>query len=109
MHSIVYSYCPTSLRQIFQRNDQREISQNLRNENEFTIPYPRIEMFKKSLLYRLPTEWNALADLKFQHNRVTFEIGLKEHLLSLIHNEQSYFLEQTNHIYKTWAVGIVSW
>jgi hypothetical protein len=87
MHSIVYNYCPTSLSQIFQRNDQREISQNLRNENEFTIPYPRIEMFKKSLLYRLPTEWNALADLKFQHNRVTFEIGLKEHLLSLIHNE----------------------
>jgi hypothetical protein len=87
MHSIVYRYCPTSLHQIFQCNDQREISQNLRNEDEFTIPYPRIELFKKSLLYRLPTEWNALADLKFQHNRVMFEIGLKEYLLSLNHNE----------------------
>jgi hypothetical protein len=82
MHSIVYNYCPSSLRQLFQRNEQRELSQNLRNADEYTIPHPRIELFKKSLLYRLPLEWNALTDVKFQHNKITFEIGLKELLLS---------------------------
>ncbi len=84
MHSIVYNHCPPSLRNIFSRNEQREISQNLPNDEEYTVPHPRIELFKKCLLYRLPNEWNSLTVLKYQHNKITFEIGLKEHLLSLI-------------------------
>jgi hypothetical protein len=84
MHSIVYTHCPPSLCNIFPRNEQREIPQNLRNNDEYIVPNPRIELFKKSLLYRLPTEWNSLTVLKYQHNKTTFEIGLKEYLLSLI-------------------------
>jgi hypothetical protein len=87
MHSIIYGYCPPSLRNIFPRNDIRDISQNLRNADDITIPFPRIELFKKSLLYRLPTEWNTLNDLKLQHNKTTFEIGLKEHLFQLLSQE----------------------
>jgi hypothetical protein len=87
MHSIVFSYCPPSLRQIFQRNEQRDLTQNLRNAEEYAVPYPRIELFRKSLLFRLPTEWNLLPDLKLQHNRITFEISLKEHLISTIISE----------------------
>ena len=87
MHSIVNNYCPPSLRNIFQLNEQRDVNHALRNANLFTIPYPRLELFKKSLLFSLPTEWNALTDLKFQHNKITFEIGLKEHLLATLNNE----------------------
>jgi hypothetical protein len=83
MHSIVYSYCPPSLRNIFRTNNQREVNHDLRNANLFTIPHPRIELFKKSLLYSIPTEWNALNEgIKFQNNKITFEIALKEHLFS---------------------------
>jgi hypothetical protein len=88
MHSIVYGYCPPSLRTIFHRNEQREPNHNLRNGDEFFVPYPRIELFKKSLLYRLPTEWNLLMDIKLQHNKVTFDISLKEHLLASLLNPQ---------------------
>jgi hypothetical protein len=84
MHSILYNHCPPSLLNIFQQNEQREIPHNLRNTEDYVVPYPRIELFKKSLLYRLPTEWNSLVVLKYQHNKITFEIGLKEHLLSSI-------------------------
>jgi hypothetical protein len=87
MHSIIYGYCPPSLRHLFPRNDNRDISQNLRNTDDITIPFPRIKLFKKSLLYRLPTEWNALTDLKLQHNKITFEIGLKEHLFQSLSQE----------------------
>ncbi len=87
MHSILFSYCPSSLRQIFLRNEQRDLTQNLRNADEYVVPYPRIELFRKSLLFWLPTEWNLLPDLKLQHNRITFEINLKEHLLSTIISE----------------------
>jgi hypothetical protein len=87
IHSIVYGYCCPSLCQLFQHNKQHELNQNLQNADKFTVPYPRIELFKKLLLFRLPTELNALTDLKFLHNKITFEIGLKEHLLSIILSE----------------------
>jgi hypothetical protein len=35
----------------------REINHDLRNANQYVIPYPRMELFKKSLLYSLPTQW----------------------------------------------------
>jgi hypothetical protein len=38
-------------------------------------------------LFHLPTEVNALMNMKLQHNKITFEIGLKEHLLSTIPTE----------------------
>ncbi len=85
--SITYGYCPPSFRHLFPRNDHRDISQNLRNADDITIPFPRIELFKKSLLYRLLTEWNVLTDLKLEQNKITFEIGLKEHLFQSLSHE----------------------
>ncbi len=67
MHSTVNGYCPTSLRNMFQRNEHRELNQDLRNANQFTIPYPRIELFKISRLFRLSTEWNALTTLNVRN------------------------------------------
>jgi hypothetical protein len=70
MHSIVFSYCPSSFRQIFQRNEQRDLTHNLRNAEEYAVPYPRIELFRKSLLFRLPTEWNLQYYLILNYNTI---------------------------------------
>jgi hypothetical protein len=55
MHSIIYGYCPPSLRQLFQCNEQREHNHNLRNAAEITVPYPRIELYIKKIASILTT------------------------------------------------------
>jgi hypothetical protein len=86
MHSIVNKYSPKSLHNIFQQNDQRDINQDLRNANDYSVPFPRIELFKKSLLFSLPTAWNNLTVLKFYQNKTTFIIALKDDLINSLHN-----------------------
>ena len=80
MHSIEYGYCPPSFQTTWQKNHERNIQ--LRNENNFYLPSPKIEFFKRIPLYSLPNEWNILpAELKYQFNRFTFKIALKSYLL----------------------------
>jgi hypothetical protein len=55
---------------------------NLRNENEYLLPHPRIEFFKKIPIYSLPAAWNAAGNLRFYPNRTTFKIALKDQLLA---------------------------
>jgi len=86
MHSVFYKYSPMSFQNVWQKNSDRQISQNLRNENEFTLPIPRIEQFKKFPLYSLPQEWNAAEELVYYQNRVTFKHALREKLLTEIVN-----------------------
>ena len=86
MHSVFYECFPISFQNVWQKNSDRQISQNLRNENEFTLPVPRIEQFKKFPLYSLPQEWNNAEELVFYQNRVTFKHALREKLLSEIVN-----------------------
>ena len=80
MHSVYHEYAPISFQHTWQRNNERQISQNLRNENEFTLPIPRIEQFKKFPLYSLPLEWNHAGELVFYENRTTFKLALREKL-----------------------------
>jgi hypothetical protein len=87
MHSIVHNYCPNSLRNLFQLYEQLAVDHDLRNANLFTIPHPCIELFKKSLLFTLPSIWDALPDIKLQHNKTTFEISSKEYFISTITTE----------------------
>jgi hypothetical protein len=47
----------------------------------------RIEFFKKIPLYALPSAWNDAGDIRFQHNRITFKIALKDKLLEDINND----------------------
>jgi len=84
MHSIFYNYAPTSFESIWAKNSDRQLSQNLRNENEFRLPNPRIEIFKKLPPYSLPLEWNNAGDLVFYDNKVTFKHALREQLFSEI-------------------------
>ena len=48
-----------------------------------------IEFVKQQPIYSLPNEWNALGDLRFQHNMTTFRIRLKYDLLSTLDEEQN--------------------
>jgi hypothetical protein len=85
MHSIEYGYAPTSFANIWQKNQNRaDHDHNLRNFDQYTLPPPRIELFKKSPLYSLPLTWNNLGTIKLQNNRTTFQIGLKEQFIDEI-------------------------
>jgi len=80
MHSIYHGYAPVSFQQTWLKNNTRQLSQNLRNENEFILPVPRIEQFKRMPLYSLPLEWNNAGDLTFYENRATFKHAVREKL-----------------------------
>jgi hypothetical protein len=58
MHSVNFNYAPKSFSNIWPKNNERQGSFNLRNENLFSIPAPRIEFFKRMTAYSLPLEWN---------------------------------------------------
>jgi hypothetical protein len=73
---------PVSFRNIWQKNREREPAINLRNADDYFIPMPRTETFKKSTYYALPSAWNDLAiEIKYQENKITFKWALKAHLM----------------------------
>jgi len=78
MHSVYYEYCPKSFFNTWTKNNERNLNQNLRNDDLFMIPNPRIEFFKKLPIYSLPLEWNNSGDLKFYGNTITFKHALRE-------------------------------
>jgi hypothetical protein len=82
MHSIEHKLAPSSFSNTWVRNVDREPAINLRNANDFYLPQPRTETFKKSTYYALPAAWNSLTPfLKYQPNKLTFKWALKAHLL----------------------------
>jgi hypothetical protein len=82
MHSIEYKYAPASFNNIWQKNSEREPTIRLRNANDFYLPNPRTETFKKSTYYALPASWNELTpNIRLQQNKTTFKWALKAHLL----------------------------
>jgi len=89
MHSIVYEYAHESFVNTWKRNSNRGIEHDLRNNNDFTLPAPKYENFKKSPLYSLPNAWNNLGDIKFQHNKFTFCKALVDQLFDQLINESN--------------------
>jgi len=82
MHSVCYAYAPKSFENTWLKNAVRAPDLNLRNNDEYNLPHPRTEQFKKSTYYSLPSVWNNLAlEIKLQQNRITFRWALKAHLL----------------------------
>ena len=84
MHSIVHNYAPASFSDTWITNSQRDPHYNLRNKDDYVIPYPRIDMFKRFTPYSLPSLWNATDDIKLQPNKHTFRYSVKTQLLSEI-------------------------
>jgi len=80
MHSIVYEYAHSSFSGTWTRNINRLTEHNLRNNDDFTLPAPRYENFKRYPLYSFPNAWNNIGDVKFQRNKVTFGIALTDQL-----------------------------
>ena len=87
MHSIRYGYAPESFNDVWNLNANRDHDYQLRNNNEFALPAPRIEFVKKQPIYTLPNEWNSLGDSRFQRNAVTFRTELKNNLLNTLDEE----------------------
>ena len=82
MHSIEYDYAPISFQGIWTKNFINQGERPLRNADDYSLPIPRTELFKKSPLYSLPLEWNNFDDNKYIRNRVTFKTALKYSLLN---------------------------
>jgi len=80
MHSVFYNYCPPTFSDTFLTTPPAH-DHNLRNLNNFVIPRPRIDWFKKMPPYDYPTTWNGLEEAKLYPNRKTFQIMLKGRLI----------------------------
>jgi hypothetical protein len=77
MHSIEYDYAPSSFSGIWTKNYINQGDRPLRNADNYMLPNPRTELFKKSPLYTLPLEWNMLDENRYIRNRTTFKTALK--------------------------------
>ena len=84
MHAVYYKYAPKTFANIWQTNVDRDLDYNLRNMDDFTLPAPKTEFFKRQPLYTLPLAWKNLDEIKLQHNCTTFKICLKNNLLNEI-------------------------
>jgi hypothetical protein len=82
MHSIEYDYAPISFQGIWTKNSVNQGERPLRNADNYSLPNPRTELFKKSPLYSLPLEWNNFDDNRYIRNRTTFKTALKYSLLN---------------------------
>jgi hypothetical protein len=87
MHSIEYNYAPSSFVGIWTKNFVIQGDRPLRNADNYTLPNPRTELFKKSPLYTLPLEWNNLDDNRYIRNKTTFKTALKYILLNSLLDE----------------------
>ena len=81
MHSIEYKYAPKSFLDTWQKNTQRNLTYQLRNNDLFYTPLLNYEHLKNIPFFSFPSEWNNLNDLRFQTNKITFQIALKNALL----------------------------
>ena len=54
MHSVYNNYAPVSFSNVWTKNIEREQQYELRNENNYVLPRPRFEGFKKYPLYTFP-------------------------------------------------------
>jgi hypothetical protein len=80
MHSVYYEHAPTSFLNIWTTLEQRHPELNLRNATDIYLPFPRIELYKKLPIYTLPSAWNETGDFRYQRNRFTFQMALREFL-----------------------------
>jgi hypothetical protein len=80
MHSVHYNYAPKSFTNTWTTNNVRDLNVTLRNNENYVIPIPRTELFKRLPIYSLPNEWNNAGNLVFYENKITFNFALKNQL-----------------------------
>jgi hypothetical protein len=82
MHSIEYNYALPTFTNTWPKNNNRALTHNLCNANDYIIPQVHRESFKKFPLYSFPQTWNSLGPVKFHQNRTTFKIQLIDELFA---------------------------
>jgi len=80
MHSVFYEYCPRTFNDIFTKTRPLH-DHDLRNINNFDIPRPKTDWYKRMPPFSFTSKWNALEEAKLYLNRVTFPIMFKGRLL----------------------------
>ena len=89
MHSVHFNYAPLSYQNVWQKNSERQGTLQLRNENLFELPFPRIDLFKRLTFYALPYKWNNSGNLMFYENRHTFRLALRDQLFQEVKDENN--------------------
>ncbi len=88
MHSIYHNYQHISFNTMFTKNQIRDHDHTLRNLNNFYLPQPHTDAFKRSPSYLLPKTWNELPDeTKCLSNRYTFKIALKNNIFGQLETD----------------------
>jgi hypothetical protein len=82
MHSIEYDYAPRSFTGTWEKNVNRHLNHDLRNNELYNLPNVRLELFRKIPLYSIPYEWNNLGNLIYHQNKNLFRTLLKEKLFN---------------------------
>ena len=72
MHSVEYKCAPKTFLDVCQKNANRNLNIELRNNDLFTIPRANLEYLKNIPYFSYPAEWNTLGDLRFQNNKISF-------------------------------------
>ncbi len=64
MHAIEYDCTPASFTGIWRKNQTEDVDHDFRNQHQYSLPHPRIELFKIPL-YSLAHRWNSAGDSYF--------------------------------------------
>jgi hypothetical protein len=76
MHSIEYDYAPSSFQGIWTKNLINQGDRPLRNADNYSLPNPRTEQFKKSPLYSLPLSGITLTTIDILETETLLKLPL---------------------------------
>jgi hypothetical protein len=82
MHSVEHNYSPNSFNGVWTKNLVNQGDRPLRNADNFMLPNPRTELFKKSPLYSLPVKWSNLDESRYIREKNSFKTVIKFSLLN---------------------------
>ena len=83
MYKFINNLLPSSFDGYILQN--QNVVYNLRNIQEYILPFPRIIRFKFSVLYKAPYEWNLLTEnIRNSSSLSIFKITVKNHIMSQI-------------------------
>ena len=78
---------PLTLQHMWPRNIDRNLSNELRNQNDFTAPRVNSTFFTKFPLFTFPKAWNQAGTATYYFNFTTFKIFLSEELFNNNYSE----------------------
>lgn len=78
MHSIFHEYAPLSYHGHWSKQNEREIGYELRNGDDFILPFARTEALKKLPLFSFAKIWNNGDENKYIRNRFTYTQALNQ-------------------------------